>query len=93
MTIAVDQYTKIDKISLISVMNVVIVHECMIKERALNVGTSAVIVGLLVQPIINVVDLGAILHLEVEMKKCIIDTIDIKNGHTQRSVVKKCFYV
>jgi hypothetical protein len=69
----------------LTVMNVVIVHDCMIKEQVQNVDTSAVIVGLLVQPIINVVDLGAIHHLEVEMKRCIIDTIDIKNGHIQSS--------
>lgn len=68
-------------------MNVVIVHDYMIKEQVQNVDTSEVIVGLLVQPIINVVDLGVIHHQEVEMKKCTIDTIDIKNGHTQRSVV------
>lgn len=68
-------------------MNVVIVHDCMIKEQVLSVDTNAVIVDLLVQPIINVVDLGVILHQEVEMKRCIIDIIDIKNGHTQRSVV------
>lgn len=68
-------------------MNVVIVHDCMIKEQVLNVDTNAVIVDLLVQPIINVVDLGVILHREVEMKRCIIDIIDIKNDHIQRSVV------
>lgn len=73
--------------SLISVMNVVIVHDCMIKERVQNVDTNAVIVDLPVRPIINVVDLGVIHHLEAEMKRCIIDTIDIKNGHTQRSVI------
>lgn len=69
----------------LTVMNVVIVHDCMIKEQVLNVDTNAVIVDLLVQPIINVVDLGVILHQEVEMKRCIIDIIDIKNGHTQSS--------
>jgi len=73
--------------SLISVMNVVIVHDCMIKEQVQNVDTNAVIEDLPVQPIINVVDLGVIHHQEAEMKRCIIDTIDIKNGHTQRSVI------
>lgn len=68
-------------------MNVVIVHDCMIKVQVLNVDTNAVIVDLLVQPIINVVDSGVTLHQEVEMKRCIIDITDIKNGHTQRSVI------
>jgi len=66
----------------------------MIKEQVQNVDISAVIADLQVQPIISVVDLGVILHQEVEMKKCIIDIIDIKNGHTQRSVVlKKILYI
>lgn len=69
------------------VMNVVIVHDCMIKEQALNVDISAVIVDLLVQPIISVVGLGVINLQEVEMIRCIIDTIDIRIGHIQRSVV------
>lgn len=67
-------------------MNVVIVHDCMIKERVLNVDINAVIEDLPVQPIINVVDFDVIHHSGVEMIKCIIDTIDIRNGHIQRSV-------
>lgn len=67
-------------------MNVAIVHVCMIKAQVLNVDISVVIVGLQVQPII-VVGQDAI-HLQaVEMTKCIIDTIDIRNNdHIQRSV-------
>lgn len=68
-------------------MNAVIVLDCMIKEQVLNVDINAVIVGLLDPPIINVVDSGVIYHPGVEMIKCIIDTIDIRNGHIQRSVV------
>lgn len=68
-------------------MNAVIVLDCMIKEQVLNVDINAVIVDLLDPPIINVVDSGVIYHPGVEMIKCIIDTIDIRNGHIQRSVV------
>lgn len=68
-------------------MNVAIVHVCTIKEQVPNVVTSAVIVGLQVQRIISDVDSNVINCQEVEMKKCIIDTIDIRNGHIQRSVV------
>lgn len=67
-------------------MNVVIVHVCMIKERVLNVDTSVVIVDLLVRLITNAVDSGVIHHQEVEMIRCIIDIIDIRNAHIQRSV-------
>lgn len=67
-------------------MNVVIVHDCMIKGRVLSVVTNVVIVDLLVLPITNDVDLGVIHHQEVEMKKCIIDITDIRNDHIQRSV-------
>lgn len=67
-------------------MNVVIVHVCMIKEQVLNVDTNVVIVDLLVRLITSVVDFGVIHHQEVEMTRCIIDIIDIRNGHIQRSV-------
>lgn len=67
-------------------MNVAIVHACMIKAQVLNVDTSVVIVGLQVQLIIAVGQDA--IHLQaVEMTRCIIDTIDIRNNdHIQRSV-------
>lgn len=68
------------------VMSVAIVHDCMIKEQVLNADTSEVIVDPLVQPTINVVDLGIIHRREVGMIRCITDTTDIRNGHIQRSV-------
>lgn len=68
-------------------MSVVIVQDCMIKEQVLNDDTSAVIVGLQVQPIISVVGRGVINPQQVEMIRCIIDIIGIRIDHIQRSVV------
>lgn len=67
-------------------MNAATVQDCMIKEQVLSVDTNAVIVDLLVQLIISAVGCDGIHHQEVEMIRCIIDTIDIKNDHIQRSV-------
>lgn len=78
---------------LVSVMNAVIVHVCMIKGQVQNDGISEVIVDLQVQPIISAVDSGDIHHQEVEMIKCIIDTIDIRNDLIQRSVVLYKYFV
>lgn len=68
-------------------MNAVIVLDCMIKEQVLNADINAVIVDLQDPPTINAVDSGVIYHQGVEMIRCIIGTIDIRNGHIQRSVV------